>query len=298
MLKKIVKNNPFIFKAVMNVKNFISTKLVSDEEFAKKRYRYFLEEELDLTNPQTFNEKIQWMKVRYRNNLYTQYADKYAVRDIVENKIGKQVLNDLYGVYDDPSDINLDTLPESFVLKATHGSGTNLLVKNKGDLDWQSTKKELSNFLIQNHYYSSREWVYKDIPSKIIIEKYLEVDGRPPNDYKFFCFDGKPIMIQVDKDRFSTHKRNLYDLDWNKLDVKYEFDNSDEIDEKPAKLEEMIEYAEILSEGFPFIRIDFYEVGDQVIFGEATFFPESGKGRFTPEEFNKELGSYLKLPTN
>lgn len=272
-------------------------KLLSDEKYISRQYKKKLGKELNLNDPKTFNEKLQWMKLHYRKEEFTDYVDKYEVRNFVKEKIGNHVLNDLYGVYMNPEEIDLEKLPNSFVLKVNHGSGQQVICEDKKSLDWEKAKKDFKKYLKQNYFYQGREWAYKNVDPKIISEKFLvDESGKELKDYKIFCFNGDPKIIQVDTGRFTEHKRNLYDLDWNLLEFKYVRDNTIEKIEKPSKLNEMIDYARTLSEGIPFVRVDFYQVGAQVIFGEMTFFPENAAGKFYPEIQDEVLGSWIKLP--
>ncbi len=254
----------------------------------------------NLKNPRTFNEKIQWIKLNDRNPMMTLYADKYEVRKIVEKKIGAHLLNELYGVFETPDEIDFDLLPESFVLKATHGSGWNIIVRDKSVLEIEKAKKKMKKWLEKNFYAKKREWAYKNIPPRIVCEKYMENKDGSLNDYKFYCFNGEPLFMQVDFDRYSNHYRAFYDTDWQKLDFfiaksrksrRYEKEH-----ERPDSLTEMVKVASILSSDFAFARVDLYEFDGKTIFGEVTFYPKNGGGRFSPEYWDAEFGSLLKLP--
>lgn len=223
-------------------------------------------------------------------------ADKYSVREFVRDKVGEDILNELYAVYDDPKDINLEELPEEFVLKMSHGWGDIIICKNKKELDWNKTFKKLKYNLSRSHYLSGREWAYKNIKPRIICEKFISDNGKSPNDYKFFCFNGQPKIIQLDVDRFNGHSRNMYDTNWNLLDFELTYSKSLESIEKPEKLKEMLEIATKLSKDFPFVRVDLYNVNGKIFFGELTFYPENGNGQFRPDKYNHILGKYLTLP--
>ncbi len=284
-----------VYKSFKSVKNKILS-YTPDDVFMKKQYKKRLGKELDLENPSTFNEKIQWLKLNNRKDLYTICADKYAVRSYIEQNISDDILIKLHGVYDSAEEIDFDKLPKSFVLKVTHGSGQNILCTNKDELDLNLTTRRLKNFLSDNLFYNTREWVYKNIPPRIVCEEFLIEDGKPPRDYKFFCFNGKPTIVQVDEDRFAEHRRNMYDLEWNLLDFKFCYSNSSKPILPPKNLDKMIEYATTLSKGMPFVRVDFYEVNGKVYFGEMTFYPENGSGKFYPEEYDAKFGELIKLP--
>ncbi len=251
---------------------------------------------LDMDNPRTFNEKLQWLKLYWRDDRMTICADKYRVREYIAEKVGPGILNDLYGVYERAEDINFEELPASFVLKVNHHSGGNVLCRDITKLDRSAACTFLNQYLRQDHFKPAREWSYKNIPRRIIAEKYLEENGKPPTDYKIFCFNGEPLFIEVDKDRIENHVRNCYDLEWNLLPFIYKFPNMEEPVMKPTGLKDMLHYAKILSADFPFVRVDFYCIQGRVWFGEMTFYPSGGTGRFSPESYDEYWGNYLILP--
>ncbi len=272
---------------------------MTDQQLVEKKFKKYTGREVVLDAPVKYNDKLQWLKLYWRDPKATLCADKYEVRKIVEDTIGAQYLNELIAVYDKVEDIDLDQLPDSFVLKGNHGSGFNIICKHKKDLDWPKAKKLMRHWLKRNYHWSKREWVYKDIKPRIVCEKYLEeMDVGELRDYKIFCFNGEPKVIEVDFDRFVAHKRNIYDLDWHLLEgeIKYPRDPN-YIIEKPDKLEEMLDLSRILAQGFPHVRVDFYIVEDRLYFGELTFFHESGTGAFRPEAFEIEMGNWIELPT-
>jgi len=268
---------------------------------ARKRFRHKLKRKLDLANPVKYNDKIHWFKIHWKNSLAQKCADKYEVREYVKEKIGEKYLNILYGVYDSVESINLDVLPRAFVLKGTHGSGFNILCRDKYSTNWTENFKKMYKWLNTNYYWSSNEWVYKNLKPRIVCEKLLsDKSGNLPKDYKIFCFGGVPKLICVDIDRENKHKRNFYDLNWNFLDIQISkklHSNNPEIKiKKPDQLEEMIEISRVLSQDFPHVRTDFYIVNNKVCFGELTFFHASGLSRFYPPEFENEMGKWIKLP--
>ena len=253
---------------------------------------------LNLREPQTFNEKLQWLKLYWFDPRATICADKYSVRDYVKSKGLDHILNELYGVYEDVESIDFEELPDKFAMKVTHGCGQNLLCTDKKALDWENEKKRFKKWLRRNHYYRSLEWVYRDIKPRIIVERLIEAkDGRPPKDYKFFCFNGEPKCLFVASDRGKgTTKFDFYDLEWNRLGVTNYYPNSPGMLPKPDRLEDMIDCARVIPEGFPHVRVDFYLEDGRVIFGECTFFHFSGNQPFDPVEFDYVMGSYLQLP--
>lgn len=253
---------------------------------------------LNLKTPKTFNEKLQWLKLYWRDERATELADKYLVRSYVKKKGLEHLLNEIYGIYDHPNDINVDKMPENFVIKPNNGSGKVIFCKNKNNFDLDAAKKTLSKWITQNYYRTSLEWVYNAIPPKIIIEKTIKTpDGKPPKDYKFFCFSGEPKCLFVASDRGDhTTKFDFFDLKWNKWPVKNHYPNSQNEIPCPKKFNEMIEYAKILSDDFPHVRIDFYYEYGKIIFGECTFFHFSGQEPFDPIDYDYKLGSYLNVP--
>ncbi len=275
-------------------------RILPDETLVRLEFMYNHGKFPDLKNPKTFNEKIQWIKLYDRNPLMTLYADKYEVRKIVEKKIGPHILNELYGVFENPDEIDFDLLPESFVLKATHGSGWNIIVRDKSVLEIEKAKKGMRKWLGKNFYAKKREWAYKDIPPRIICEKYMENKDGSLNDYKFYCFNGNPLFIQVDFGRYSGHSRAFYDTEWQKLDFFYAKSGKVRRCEKernrPDCLIKMVEIACALSSDFAFARVDLYEVDGKVVFGEVTFYPKNGGGRFSPGHLDVEFGNLIPLP--
>ena len=274
---------------------------ISDDVFLRKKFKVKMGKNLDLENPITFNEKLQWLKLFDRKPEYTMMVDKYLVREYVKEKLGEEYLIPLLGVWDSPEEIDFNALPDKFVIKCNHNSGLGMYIcKDKNKINIESVKSELKKGLAQNYYLLGREWPYKDVPRKIIAEQYMEDESTSElTDYKFFCFNGEPKMILVCSNRFSPSglRENFYDLDWNLLPVQRpKHPNSDNAIKKPETLGEMIRLAKVLAEDIPFSRIDFYNVGNRIYFGEITFFPASGMESFCPEEWDKIFGEWLKLP--
>jgi hypothetical protein len=254
--------------------------------------------------PKTFNEKLQRRKLFDRRPLLTLMADKYAVRNYVRERLPVDFPR-LYCVTDNPSDISLKSLPNKFVIKPTHASGWVRIVKDKSLISEGELRDECTKWLARSYYDVSKEWVYKNIPRRLLVEELLEDGtGDVPRDYKFFVFAGKVQLIQVDIDRFRGHRRNLYDRHWNRLDVRFVYDTYGGALPRPNSLAEMIEYAEMLGDGLEFVRVDFYNLGSRVLFGELTITPENGFGKFIPESFDLYLGGLwptadaLPVPVN
>ena len=274
---------------------WLTNNIVSDKQFVKIKHKIRLGETLNLTNPRTFNEKLQWLKIYFHDEVLTECADKLLARNFVSKRIGNHLLNPLYAIYEDVDEIKVSELPGEFVLKVTHGCGQNIICKDKNEVDWAFAFKALKIYMKSNHYYHGKEWAYKNIKPRIICEKLIKGIGNSPNDYKVFCFNGKPELVQVDVDRFSNHKRSLFDLNWNVIDVNYTYPRCDFV-KRPKSLRDMLEYAKKLSLGFPFVRVDFYYENGQILFGEMTFYPDSGYNKFIPKNFDEYLGTLLELP--
>lgn len=257
--------------------------------FLKLGYR------LDLENPQTFNEKINWIKLYDKNKDKPRCVDKYTVREFVKERGCGELLNTLFWQGTNPEEIPFDQLPERFVIKATHGQGMNIICKDKKSLNTARTVKQLKKWLKVKYLPCYGEWFYDVIPPRIIVEKFLDEKGECPKDYKVFCFHGKPQLIDVHIDRFTRHKRNFYDLNWNVIkgvSIKYPADEQIKV-EKPEQLEQLLEYAEKLSKDFIHARVDFYIVGGKIYFGEMTFTNGAGFDAVSPKEFDVWLGSMI-----
>jgi len=274
----------------------IIRRIGSDESFARFLFKSIFHRELNLDQPLTFNEKIQWLKLYDRKPFYSILADKYAVREYVSKHVGEIYLNELIGVYTNVEDIPIASLPNEFVLKVTNGSGWNIICPDKGLLAWNSSKATLKKWLCSDYYRLGREWAYKNIVPKIICEKFLrDEQGEMPKDFKFFCFNGTPLFIQVDLDRFENHSRLFYDPIWKKMPFEVHYPSHKDDMRKPERLEEMLFVASSLSKGIPFCRVDLYSL-PEIIFGEITLYPGNGSEKFRPEEFDTHWGKYISLP--
>ncbi len=273
-------------------------RFIPDEQMIKLQYRIKMGRKLDLNNPKTYTEKLQWYKLYYRNPLLTQCADKHAVRDYLKSIGYEDLACREYGVYDRAEDIPFDSLPEKFVIKTTNGSGTNILCKNKSELHKEDVISEVNSWLKRDCFGLGREWAYKDIKPRVIVEEYLEDNTNEfegINDYKFICFDGKVHYVVFDVDRYTDHKRSIYDADWNYLDIATDCKKLDNTIPRPDGFEEMKKVAEALSAEFPEVRVDLYWLNNRVYFGELTFYPWAGYVVFEPEQFDFELGEKFNL---
>ena len=289
--KKIIRSQ----KVRMSLLKMLS--FVPDKWMIHLQYYIKLKRKLDLKNPKRFTEKLQWYKLYYRKPIMTQCVDKYAVREYVEKCDLSNILTKLYGVYNSVDEIDFSVLPEKFIIKTTNGSGTNIICTNKYELDLEQTCKKLKDFMNRPTISAGREWAYYDVPNKIIIEELLEDTDNPyggVNDYKFICFNGKAYCVVVDVGRMTFHQRNFYDMNWERIDVESDHENFEPDVQKPVGFEQMVEIAQKLSKGFPFVRVDLYNVGGKIYFGELTFYPWSGYVQYKPDSFDFELGEQFK----
>lgn len=269
-----------------------------DQAFLKLEHRVFLGDKLDLKNPQTFNEKLQWLKLYNKDIKYSMMVDKYLVRQYVADVIGDQYLIPLIGAYDNANQIDFSSLPNKFVLKANHGSGWNVVCLDKEKLNWGEEKAKLNRWLKSSYFKKDREYPYKNIIPKIVCEEFIKTDGdAQPNDYKIFCFDGEPKFFFIASDRGVDTKFDFFDMDWKRYPVRQFYPNSNYEFVRPQKWDEMVECAKKLSNGFPHVRVDFYvDSKNNIYFGELTFCHFGGVTKFEPEEFDDYFGGFINLP--
>lgn len=272
-------------------------RLFPDALFLRIVYYHITGERLHLKKPQKFNEKLQWLKLNDRREEYTALVDKFEVKKHVEKIIGNKYIIPTLAVYDRVEEIDFNALPDQFVLKCTHDSGGVVICKDKKTFDRQAAIDVLRDGLSKNFYLYSREWPYKNVVPRIIAEKYLvDESGKELKDYKIFCFEGEPKIVQVDYDRFSNHRRILFDTDWNRLPFTLGFPTDWEcLIPRPKGLEEMLDVARQLSKGIPHVRVDLYNIGGEIFFGELTFYHGSGLEKFTPESWNVKFGNWIKI---
>ncbi len=275
-------------------------KKLSDEEYLSLVYKLKFGKKLDLVEPKTFNEKIQWLKLYDRKPVYTTMVDKYEAKKYVSEIIGEQYIIPSLGVWDKFEDIDFDTLPEQFVLKTTHDSGGIVICKDKKTFDKQRAKKKIEWSLNREYYYLWREWPYKNVKPRILAEAYMEdTQTSELRDYKFFCFDGevKALFIATERQKDGEEvKFDFFDMDFNHLKLRQGHPNAAVCPEKPEKFDEMRCLAGKLSKGIPHVRVDFYEVNGKVYFGELTFSHFTGLVPFEPEEWDYTFGSWIQLP--
>lgn len=292
--KRILPNKEFRLK-LLHILSFIP-----DEHMLKIQYFIKTGKNLNIKEPKTFNEKLQWLKLYDRNSDYTTMVDKYEVYKYIEKKIGKEYLIPLLGVWNSVEDIDWVSLPNRFVMKNTHDSGGVVICRDKRNLDIHQAKEKLQSSFSLDPYTFGREWPYKNVKPRIIAQKFLkDEDSKELKDYKFFCFNGEVKLILVVEGLGANEnpKRNFYDKNWNLLP--FNEGNASNIRreiKKPINYDKMIEIAELLSKDIPFVRVDLYEVNKKIYFGELTFYPQSGYNQFEPKEYNEILGNWLTLP--
>lgn len=264
--------------------------------YLKIFFRRWMGYKFNYNHPQTFNEKLNWLKLYDHNPLYTQLADKYLVKQYVSKVIGDAYVVPMYGVWDSFEKIEWDKLPNQFVLKATHDSSGATICKDKKSFDLEKAKAKFNKSLRNNYYWPEREWIYKNIKPRIIADKYLDDHtGKTLLDYKFWCFNGVPTYMYCtvkDKEIFE----NFYDMNFNPVNINHGFSRRSPEFSKPKNFDKMKEFATILSKDMPFVRIDFFEVEDHLYFGEFTFYDWGGARPFNTIEQDYELGSLIKLP--
>ncbi len=273
---------------------------ISDKMAIKILYKIRFGKNINLKNPQTFNEKLLWLTLYDRRPEYNRMVDKYEAKEWIRNKMGdgnNQMIIPTYGIYDSFDNIDFSKLPKSFVMKTTHDSGGVIVVSNKDELDMMYARKKMEKSMRRNYFWFSREWAYRDIVPRIIIEKKLETKENSPIDYKIFCFDGKAKYLYLVQDRDIKETVDYYDMEWNHLPIKQVYNNNTKQAVKPNCWKEMVETAEILSKGFPFLRVDFYvDKYNQYYIGELTLTPSSGLLPITPIEWDYEIGKQIVLP--
>ena len=274
---------------------------MSDEEYLSRKYQLYFGQKLDLQNPQTFNEKLQWLKLYNRKPEYTVMVDKYKVREYIAQELGEEYLIPLLGVWDNPDEIDFDALPNQFVLKCNHNSGLGMCIcKDKSELDISKVKVELRKGLKQDYYLTGREWPYKDVPRKIIAEKDMEDVSGDLKDYKFYCFNGEMKFVMINSDRNTSRptRADYFDRDFNWLDFTWGYSHAEVHPRKPEQFEKMVAIVEKLAKGLPHIRVDLYDCNGKIYFGELTFFDGSGFDKIEPLEWDYKIGKLLKLPTS
>ena len=296
-LTDIIKNPKYYL--ILLYGKIIPKSLKWDEKYVKKMYKYKMNEELNLKKPQTYSEKLQWLKLYDRNPIYTKMVDKYEVKDYVSKIIGDEYIIPTLGVWDKFDDIDFNSLPNQFVLKCTHDSGGLVIVTDKKNFDKKAAKTKINHCLKRNYYTNTREWPYKGVKPRIIAEEYMvDESGYELKDYKFFCFNGKCKAMFIATDRNSDNETcfDFYDLEFNHLPFTNGHPNSNKEIEKPENFEKMIKLAEKISQNIIQCRVDFYNINGKIYFGEVTFFHWGGLKPFKPKEWDYKFGSWIHLP--
>ena len=301
LLKLIKGDKKQIRIAIMrNVSKSGLLHFMPDKMYLKLLYRMYLGRKLDLNNPKSFNEKLQWLKLYDKKPEYTKYVDKYEVKKYIADTIGEQYVIPTLGVWDSVEEIDFESLPEQFVLKCNHDSGSTVICKNKNEFDIEAAKSKLKNKLKTNMFWLGRAWPYKNVKARIIAETYMEdSETSELRDYKFFCFNGEPKALFIASERQvagEETKFDFFDMEYNHLPITNGHPNADVLPEKPKCFDEMRQLSEKLSAGIPHVRVDFYEVNGKVYFGELTFFHWSGLVPFEPEEWDYKFGDWIELP--
>lgn len=271
-----------------------------DEKYIKIKWKLNMNYPLNLKNPKSFSEKLQWLKLYDHNPLYTKLVDKVAVKEYVAEILGSEYIIPTLGVYDRPEDIDWDGLPDQFVLKCTNDSNSVVICRDKSNIDRKAVIKKYKKALKHNYFYIGREWPYKNVPRRIIAEKYIEpVPGRKDlPDFKFFCFDGVCKAMFIATDRLVQGEKvkfDFFDADFNHLPFRQGHDHAKVMPQKPKNFEQMKNAAEKLSKGLRHVRVDFYDIGDKILFGEMTLFHFGGVTPYEPVEWDYKFGEWLHI---
>ena len=272
-------------------------RILPDSLYLRLKYFIRMKKMLNIKRPQTFNEKLQWLKLHDRNPEYTKMVDKYEVRKYIAEKIGEEHLIPLLGVWDSFEEIDFDKLPAQFVLKCTHDSGGLVVCKDKSKLNLELSRKKINKCLKTNYYWHAREWPYKNVKPRIIAEQLMkDGDNNFLPVYKFFCFSGVPKIIQtIQNDKQPNESIDYFDTDWKLLNIRQNYPNSEAPMEKPEQLSKMLKIVECLSKGIKFVRVDLYSINNKVYFSEFTFYSDAGFAKFHPEKQDYIIGSYIDL---
>ncbi|MBQ6067372.1 MAG: glycosyl transferase [Clostridia bacterium] len=298
-IKQRIKNNPHARVLIEERKRRRYTRYVkqySDREFIERFYEQKVGRKPDLDDPKTFTEKLQWLKLNYRDPDIPRASDKYEAKQYIAERGFPELLIPTLAVYHNADEIDLSKLPDKFILKATHGSGWNFICRDKASFDLPARRKIMNAWLKQNLYIYGREWNYKEQTPRLIAEPLM--DDKPLVDYKFLCFNGVCRALTVNHDDNGTHYIDFYDSDWNLIpEMKADIaDHSCKPLPKPERFDEMKAIAEKLAAPFPFVRVDLYDIRGEIYFGEMTFFPGSGFWHITPETYDETFGAWLTLP--
>ena len=269
-------------------------KMMPDKMYLQWQFHHIYGRWLNIEHPQTYADKLAYLKIYKKDARLSQLVDKYAVREYVANTIGDEYLIPLLGVYDRAEEINWDELPKKYVLKCTHDSAS-VILHTSNDFDKKTAIVSLNKHLDRNMFFYAREYPYKSVKPRIVCEVFLDDNGKAPSDYKIMCFSGEPKYIILDMDRFGDHHRDCSDVNWEKQNLTTDHEQSEMVAPKPEGFEKMLDLAKILSRGFSHVRVDFYNLNGKIYFGEMTFFPWGGPIWFKPDEWNYKLGALINI---
>ncbi|WP_437873481.1 ATP-grasp fold amidoligase family protein [Sorangium sp. So ce363] len=268
-----------------------------DVALMRMEYRLDNGKELDLANPRDIASKLHWLKIHDRRRRYGELVDKFAVRKFVAERVGTEILNECFGVYHDPDEIDVAAFPEKFVVKATHGWDMNLLCRERSSVNWAEAKSRLREWLAVRHELRHGEWAYSLAQPRLIAEAWMEEPSGDLTDYKFFCFDGEPGFFKIDRGRASTRTQGYFGLDCKPLPFRNpNLEPLDRALDVPPNIDSMLDVARRLSAGLPFVRVDLYSLSECIRFGEMTLYPCGGNLRFEPREWSDVVGDMLRLP--
>ncbi len=275
--------------------------LYSDTYYIKKQFKHYLNYTPDLITPKTYQEKIQWLKLNDRKPIYIKMVDKYEAKLLIEEKVGKEYIIPTLGIYNSANEIEYDSLPDEFVIKATHDSGTIVICRDKSKLDISNINSYFGKRLKRNYYFMEREWPYKNVKPRIIVEKLIGKQTEDLLDYKFYCFNGQPKLMFIISNRWGKggHKADFFDMDGNHMNI-YQPGYENNITSPPVLppcFSKMKELAAILSKDIPHLRVDFYFTDNKIYVGELTFSDGGGYVQFIPDEYNTIIGDWIILPT-
>lgn len=288
---KIIKKPSLVF---MYLDSFGLFKNMDDEKYLKKIYKIRFDKELDLNNPKTFNEKLQWLKLFDRKDIYSDMVDKYEAKKFVANKIDDSIIIPTIGIYDKFDDLDFSKFPNQFVIKCTHDSGGPIIIKDKKSININDIRKKINKRLKYNYFYNCREWPYKNVKPRIIVEKYIKdelIDDL--RDYKFMCFNGEPKYVYITVKSKNIFE-NYYDMNFNPVNIDHGFPKSNIEFKKPKNFNKMIEIARKLSKDVPFLRVDLHNNNGKILFGEMTFYDWAGLKPYL-DNSDDEFGKMLKL---
>lgn len=289
----------WLFTPIKKLNDYLSPRILPEKIYIKRTFKSTFGYNLNLISPKTYNEKILWLQLNERKLLHTLCADKFAVRNYIKEKIGEQYLIPLVLDTVKPTDLTPSNLPNyPIIIKTNHGAGGHIIVRDKSKIDWNKVQRHFKRLLRRNYYYRAKEWQYKDIEPRIIVEKLLLAENYEiPDDYKFDCFNGKVAYINVIKDRFQGINLKIYDPDWKSINCLCSIPDGKDV-MKPPLLDEMKKLAEVLAKDFKYVRVDMYYLADKIFFGELTFSPMAGFAVFNPPDWDRKFGDQLNLQIN